>query len=339
MVNLNIETQETLIKHINSHNLKKAEKELEVACGKRYIKYRRMFQLASDFKYEPEFPLYIMLEQTYRCNLRCPSCIHGYPELRRKFDPGISYMPWNLYERIVLEGKEHACPSISMHSNDEPLLVKDLSKRISFARKHGFMDVIVTTNGTLFTKDKIREIIDAGVTRILFSIDALSEETYKKVRPGGNLHTVLSAINIIIEYRNKLKSHLPILRASFVPNALNEDELETFVKTFSEIVDYVDIQPFSAYYGANAFLIPKRLKRVSNFCCSQPWTRLIVRGNGDMLPCCSFYGSQLVVGNAYNDTLKEVFNSKVMRLMRKEFKDGYYRNVSCKKCSTSMYEL
>ena len=149
----------TLIQHFKFDNLDMAEEELRVQYGDRYTEYREQFQLTGEMKLEPEFPLYIMLEQTYRCNLRCVSCIHGYPALRRQYDIGVSCMPWDLFERIILEGEENNCPSIAMHTNDEPLLINDLSKRIAFAKKHGFMDIIMTTNGILFTEDKIKEIL------------------------------------------------------------------------------------------------------------------------------------------------------------------------------------
>jgi len=335
----NIETSETLIKHIRSETMGKAEQELTVIYGERYLKYRQQWQLAGKLDYEPEFPLYIMLEQTYRCNMRCVSCIHGYPHLRKKFSLNDSGMPWNLFERIILEAEENNCPSISTHNNDEPLLVKDLEKRIAFARQHGFMDIIMTTNGIAFTGEKIKAIIDAGVTRILFSIDALTEETYDKVRPGGNFKKVLWAIDKAKQYRASRKSHLPILRVSFVANRLNQHELGQFLKEFSPLVDYIDVQPFCTYYDANLELIPEGARHVpvSEFRCNGPWRYLIVRGNGDALPCPNFYGTELPMGNVYRNSIKEIFNSPAMKQLRREFKEGIYRSPACQECSRSAY--
>jgi radical SAM protein with 4Fe4S-binding SPASM domain len=297
--------------------------------------------LAGELKYEPEFPLYIMLEQTYRCNMRCVSCIHGYPHLRKKFSLDVSCMPWELFERIVLEGEKNNCPSISTHNNDEPLLVKDLEKRIAFARQHGFMDVIMTTNGIAFTEERIKGIIDAGVTRILFSIDALTEETYNKVRPKGNYRRVIKALEKAREYRASRGSHLPILRASFVVNRLNQHELKQFIEEFSSLVDYIDVQPFCTYYDANLELIPDgaRLIPESEYRCNGPWRCVVVRGNGDVLPCPNFYGVEMVMGNMYQNSIKEIFNSPAMKQLRREFKEGIFRSPACQACSRSVYEI
>ena len=318
--------------------LMKAEEELTRLYGKRYLEYRKQFQLSNALGYEPRFPLYLMLEQTYRCNLRCGSCVHGHPHLRNRYNPGISCMPWSLFERIILEAELYRCPSLAMHVNDEPLLVKDLGKRIAFARKHGFMDILMTTNGLLLSGDRIKEVIEAGVTRILFSLDACTRETYRKVR-GGNLDNVLRAIAGVKKYRNKLRTHLPIIRASFVPTALNRHELESFKIRFAGIADYIDIQPLSVFRKANSGLVPSDAQRVTSFRCSQPWSTLVVRGNGDVLPCCSFYGPRIVLGNAFRDSLYNIFNSGSLKQMRSDFKGGRYRHKACSICSKTMYRV
>lgn len=319
-------------------NVISAEKELSGIYGSRYTQYRKEFYLAGNLRYQPRFPLYIMLEQTYRCNLRCASCIHGNPSLRDKFSPGVSCMPWSLFEKIVREGEEYGAPSISMHTNDEPLLVKDLAKRVAFARRHGFMDVILTTNGTLLSDDKIEELVDAGVTRILFSVDAASEATYRRVR-GNNLSKVVRAIKKVKEYRKKRKSCLPIVRVSFVPTFLNRHELESFRRKFFGLADYVDIQPLSVISKTSAQLVPSDARRITSLRCNQPYRTLIVRANGDVLPCCSFFGPEIVAGNLRKNSLYRIFNSAFMKELRKDFKIGHYRYRACKNCSQHIYKV
>lgn len=327
------------IKHYIFESRSNAEQELEARYGRRYIEYRKRYELASNLQREFRFPIYIMLEQTYRCNLRCTYCIHGYPNLRKRYDLGIACMPLDLYKRIIVEGEKFGCPSIAMMNNDEPLLVKDLGERIALAKRHGFMDIIMTTNGNLMTEKNIKEIIDAGITKILFSIDAATEKTYKKVRFRGDFKKVIWAIEKITAYREKLKTNLPILRASFVPSSANQHEIGLFLKKFSKMVDYIDVQPFLAYYKANLKFVPNNAPKVNSFRCNQPWRNLIVRGNGEVLPCCSFYGPEIVVGNLYWNSLYEIFNYGLMKQIRKDSKEGYYRNVACKECANAFYKL
>ncbi len=212
------------------------------------MRYRRQWDSALRLEYESDFPLYIMLEQTYKCPLRCVSCVHGYPKFRenydlRKWGDNSSRMSLDMFKKIVDQATQNNCPSMSMHNNDEPLLLKDVHERISYAKDKGIMDIIFTTSGALFNEEKLKQIMDAGVTHLCFSVDALTKDTYQKVREGGNYDKVMWAIDEALAYREKENNVLPIIRVSWVTNSFNEHELDDFIKYFSDKVDYVDIQP------------------------------------------------------------------------------------------------
>lgn len=330
-------------KLLKSNRLGRARKEqaeqgLAQVYGSRYTEYRQRYEAACRFEYEPPFPLYLMLEQTYHCNLRCPMCIQGLPAQREVFEPSTSRMAWELFEQVVLEGERHGCPSIAMHVNDEPLLVKDLPERITFAKAHGFMEVYMTTNGVLFTEEKVRQVIEAGVTHLLFSIDAATEETYRKVRVGGDYGKVLEAIEAVRRFRESRGSALPIVRASFVQNRFNQHETAAFMEKFGALADYVEIQGFSSYYEHTDHMIPHGVRPVEDFTCSAPWRELIVRADGQVLPCCTFYGYEVVLGNIRDSSLFELFNSPRMKQLRADFARGIYRDPACARCAKSFYE-
>jgi radical SAM protein with 4Fe4S-binding SPASM domain len=331
-------TQDDVLKS-NKHILKDHFIEEQISrFGSRYKEYRQQYEAAGRFELEPSFPLYIMLEQTYKCNLHCPMCIQGLPTERKSFQMDTSQMSMDLFKKIVLEGEKYHCPSISMHVNDEPLLVRDLPERIRFAKEHGFMDIIMTSNGVLFTEEKVKQVIDAGITYILFSIDGATQETYDKVRLGGNFDKVLKSIQMVREYRASKKSAIPLLRASFVQNRLNQHETEAFFEKFSPLVDFVEVQGFSHYYNHTDSLIPEGAQKIKEFFCNEPWRKLIVRANGDILPCCTFYGYDIKVGNLEKASLHETFNSSFMKKLRQDFKNGIYRNPACATCSKSYYD-
>ncbi|MBK50002.1 MAG: hypothetical protein CL768_03075 [Chloroflexi bacterium] len=305
--------------------------------GERYSTYRENYKLAGEFKFEPDFPLYLMLEQSYSCNLKCPSCIHGFPEEKKKFDPDVNIMPRSLFDKIIEEGEKNNCPSISFCVNDEPLIVPDLPERIAYAKEHQFMDLFITTNGTFLTLDLAKELISAGLTRILFSIDAATSETYNMVRPGGDFDRVVKNLEALVEYKNSKGLILPAIRASFVYSQLNAHERDMFMEKFSPLVDYIEIQGFSVYNDFNTDLIPEKSVQVTDFACNEPWRKLIIRANGEVLPCCSFYGYGVVVGDINQMSLKEIFNGKQLRKLRQEFKEGIYSLSPCNACSKSFY--
>lgn len=122
-----------------------------------------------------------------------------------------------------------------------------------------------------------------------------------------------------------LKSLLPMVRVSFVNSKQNTHELNNFINFWSDKVDVVSIQ--------NLVNLHKNTKNEQNFkkdfyieienesdktnkFCSQPFQRLLIRNNGDITPCCRFFGLNLVFGNIYKDKIYDVYNSERM----KEFK-------------------
>jgi len=310
--------------------------ELQIKKWKeRYVDYRIKWEKASNMEIVTDFPLYIMLEQTFKCNLRCPSCIQGYQDYAKNYNVDVNVMSIELYKKILQEAKENSLASISMHLNDEPLLVSDIIKRVELAKEAGIMDIIMTTNGVLLDKTKIDSLIKAGLTHLLFSIDAIDEEIYNKVRPGGDFKKVIKNMKYAYLSRDKM---FPIIRASFVTSFLNEHQIDKVIEFFKDKVDYVDIQTFGAYAGLNNDLKPSNSQyNIDNkISCNMPFTRIAIRANGDVLPCCSFYGYDIVVGNIYKNSIKEIWNSKLMNKLREDFKHKIYKVGRCKECMENL---
>ncbi|MBF0176715.1 MAG: SPASM domain-containing protein [Magnetococcales bacterium] len=305
--------------------------------GDRYVKYRSDFKKAMNLEFVTDFPLYIMLEQTFKCNLGCVGCIQGNKNDREKY--ATETMSDLLFDKIIDESGCHNLCSIAMHSTDEPLLVNRLSKRIELARQAGVMDIILTTNGNLLTRNKSEDILNAGVTHILFSLDAYTVDTYNKVRPGGDFDKVLNAIKYIREIRGN--KAIPLLRASFVESSLNKHEKKGFVDFFRDIVDFVEIQAFSAYGNDSKTLAPEDSLFLdpNEYSCSMPFTRVIIRGNGDVLPCCSFYSYDIVLGNINTESIKNIWRGDKMNSLRADCKNRSYSDPTCRLCISSTVDL
>ncbi len=307
--------------------------------GQRYIDYRKSFYRKSADGPDLPFPIYILFEQTYRCNLRCPICIHSRDDLKTKYDTHQDLMPISLYKTVILECEKHACPSIAMHNCDEPLLVPDIAERIRFAKDHGVMDIFLTTNGQLLTETKAARICEAGLTHVSFSIDAATKETYEKNRINAKFEKVLSAIGFIKGWKRKNASKLPIIRASFARNINNYFEEEDFIEKFKDIVDLLDIQAFIVVDDFNRGLAAPCDQPLdpSEFECSEPFHTVVVRADGSVSPCCEIHGYKQIVGNLYHSSLFKIFNNEKMKQLRSELKEKNY-NLNCMKCSTSRYK-
>jgi len=316
-----------------------AEKVLSEVLGQKYIDYRKKWVKVAKGELETDFPLYIQIEHTGKCNLRCPYCTQGIPALRKEYSNGFKPLGMDLYKKILAEAKEHNCPSMSFHNTDEPLLLKDLEERIRMARDAGFLDLIITTNATLLNEARAEKLIVSGITKINFSLDAYNEEDYKKVRIGGDFGTVLKNILYFMEVRDFLGIKIPVTRATCVLSKYTAHKTHLFEAFWLQIVDMVEFQNYQEINGITKHLKPPKSEVDTGFTCNSPSQQIVIRANGDVLPCCSFYGTELVIGNVNNSSIYNIWNSEKMNKLRRALAvNKFDENSACSKCSKSFYK-
>jgi len=310
--------------------------------GKKFENYRNRWDAANRFELETNFPLFLQIETNQICNLRCPSCPIGTPEAFTKYI-STEKMTWNMFEKIILEGEKYECPSVEPQGTNEPLLDQDLEKQIKFASDHGFLDIMLNTNATLLSESRSRSMLKSGITRIRFSLDAATKETYEKVRLGGKFEVTMKNIERFLQIKKEEKLDLPVVGVNFVKTKFNEHEEEKFIETWADKVDFVVIQEFQPPELDNDYsaFLPSRSEYrnvlLNDFHCQQPWQRVLIRNTGEVCPCCAFFSSELSLGNVKDRTIYELWNSQEMHHLRKLHKDGNYaENPWCKKCVNVM---
>ena len=311
--------------------------------GKKFEDYREKWNAANRFELETDFPLFLHLETNQICNLRCPSCPIGQPEAYTKYISSEKMDP-NLYQKIILEGEKYHCPSMEPQGTNEPFLDQNLEDYIRFAADHGFIDIMLNTNGTLLSEERTRKFLKSGITRVRFSLDAATKETYEKVRLGAKYDVTMKNIERFLEIKKQEKLELPVVGVNFCKTKFNEHEEEAFIEKWIDKVDFFVIQDFQppdldtnySEYLSSESVFRKNIEE-SGYNCQQPWQRVLVRSSGEVCPCCAFFSKELSLGNLKDHTIHELWNSKEMRDLRDMHKRGDYgENPWCKKCINHM---
>ena len=312
--------------------------------GKKFVDYRKKWDAANRFELVTDFPLFLHLELNQTCNFKCPHCIIGNNEIVKKYYKDNDEINFNDYKRIVDEGSDYNCPSIAPQGNNEPFLMKNLEEYIKYAYTKGFIDIMLNNNGSAVVEKRAKSILDSGLTRLRFSLDAVKAETFKKVRVGSPpLDKIKKNIYKFLELKEKGGYKLPITGVSFVNIKQNEKEKEKFINEWKDVVDIVTIQKFSPpsfekkfekYYPKDQYV-----EEPVDFNCVQPFHRVVIRNN-DITPCCAVYSSELKIGDLKFNSIYDAWHSKEMKKLRALHKKGeYYKNDTCKKCVNSMYPL
>jgi radical SAM protein with 4Fe4S-binding SPASM domain len=305
----------------------------EVVGREKWKEYRNLYDKVSCLELETDFPIQLDFELNASCNLKCPMC-----PLSAESNKGKGKETWfkfDDFKRIVDEGVKNGLKAIKLNYLNEPLIRNDIAQFISYAKNAGIEDIYLSTNGMLLTDSLIIELIESGLTRIQISIDAYTNETYEKVRPGGKMNKVVNNVERTITLRNNRGSITPLVRVNFVRTELNEHELKSFINYWCKKVEMIGIQemvkPPISSIGIKSNTTSN--KRKKGFRCSFPFKQMVINNEGDILPCCTFYGEQLKMGNIKKDEIKNVWNSEKMKQFRKLHKDGkYFQNEICLKC-------
>ena len=308
---------------------------LEKALGEKYKKYRSLWKATENFGMEIPWPLHLDVDTNYTCNLRCIMCplgVDGFPVSYQS-----KFLDFDLYTKVLREGAANGLSSIRLGITGEPLIRKDILSFVILARELGITDIMLITNGLLLENDLAQGLIEAGLTRLMVSIDAATPETYARVRRGGNYDQVVDNVLGFIRTRQSLGSLLPLLRVSFVKMSVNESELEQFKEYWEKKADYISIQQYSNILGSDqtAYHASDR-RRISGFRCPDPWQRMSLFVNGDLFPCCSDLGRLAPLGNAVNTTVSRVWASDAAhRLRRLHQKGQWHDDPICRRCALS----
>lgn len=279
--------------------------------GERYDKYREAWNEATPENI-PEFPIHLDFEFYDNCNQRCVFCprntdIHNNLEYKINTD---SILDMEHIDTLIEECQKNNLYSVNFGAFAEPLLFKKLFVIIKKFISSGVVDTRIITNGLLLNK-YIDEIFDSKLLNLYISLDAFSEEVYSKQR-GVGYKKVISNVLKILDEKKIRNSVFPITRVSFVETDENKHELDDFVNFWKDKVDFIDLQLKIDYTQDNIKSNEKQ------WTCIDPFRRLSVIANGEVLPCCSFFGRNLVIGNIHNETLKEVWHSDKMQQIRED---------------------
>lgn len=317
----------------NSYNIK--EIEVDSSWNKDlfdsdFIEYRKKWDLATRHHYLFDFPLFLEVETSYACNYRCPKC----PRQTLQHTKKNKFLSRDLLDRLFDEAREYRMPSITFSHGGEPLMRKDIPELIRKARDSFILDRMFHTNGSLLTRELSIDLIESGLTKINFSLDAASPEVYSKVRVGGDYNKALSNINEFLKVKKKFRKSYPRVRVSFVISEYNRHEQEKFYELWKEKVNLIAFQKcydFSEMLGS--------IDRISKgqgpnmYCCSQLWQLLTVTCDGDILICERDYNHENVLGNLKTHTIYECWHSDKMNRFREFHLKNRWDEISmCRRC-------
>ena len=180
-------------------------------------------------------PLHIDIEPTHSCNLRCRFCWTRSKERVKNCQYQRTLTNKRLLE-IVDEAAELGVKSWEIAGGWEPMtkpyVVFKMMKKIKAYGMYGS----ITTNGTLFTRNMIKKLVEIGWDRILFSIEGPDPQTHDYLtQVKGSFKRETRNIRLFKEWKERLGKDKPMYSFHTVLTNKNYNKLEQMVEMGHEL--------------------------------------------------------------------------------------------------------
>jgi radical SAM protein with 4Fe4S-binding SPASM domain len=139
--------------------------------------------------------LVLRMDTTNICNLDCIGC--ALVDSRKALGEPAGSMKVAMFEKIVNEVFPYLS-EVALSCEAEPLLHPQFVRIMKIIAESDHPPIRMTTNGTMFTKERLDAIFDAGIFGLNVSIDGFAPETFARLRKNGDIHTVCEGLDEIV---------------------------------------------------------------------------------------------------------------------------------------------
>ncbi len=304
--------------------------------------YRRLWQECPKTRVAPVFPLSINIEITDFCNAKkyCIMCSKHFIETKNKF------MPLDMVKQILTEARQGGTYAVNLNGAGEPLTHPDVIEIVRFAKGIGFLDIMFHTNANLLTEKKSRELIEAGLTRLIVSADSHIPSLYEEIRPGLKFEKVYSNVKRFIAIRDEMGKEAPVVRLTMVVMRQNADTIPDSIN-FWNFVDYITINDCMYFDNFKAFDFDKNQINASAknegliYVCAPLYQQLSVTINLEIISCSSIYAkNNRLLGYYPQKTIREIWEGDDIKELRSFHEAGICQDVlPCSVCDLPQIEL
>jgi len=277
-------------------------------------------------------PVSYSIEPTNYCNLKCPECPSGLGALTRP----LGMLSVDDFKLIIDQIKDTGF-YVQLYFQGEPYINKHLPEMIKYAQSKNIY-ISISTNGHYINQKTVDNILENAPDKLIFSMDGLDEESYRKYRVGGSFKKADSGLRMLIKRRNELKKKKPYVEFQFIVMKQNEHQLDDVKKYCKDagvdklvfktmqVTSYenaLHFLPSNKKYrryivGDGTFRIKNKLKNH----CFALWRTSVITWDGKVVPCCFDKDANFELGKLNGKTMKDVWLSEPYQ----NFRQGVLNN-------------
>ena len=287
-------------------------------------------------------PITVHIETTNICNFRCVYCPQSNPN--DHFN-NLGRGKMSLKDFKIILDKVLASLNISevvLTRDGEPLVHPQLHEFIKYAAAKN-LDVTIGSNGSYFSKARVQQLIDSGLTKVKGDFCA-DRHKYENLRAGGNWDQVLSGYRNLLDYaiQNNSRFHLVLVDLNTY-DAKTKQEVKQSLDELRKLFPYpealLSLSPAFMHNSFDEALI--QLSASTNLItqkynlCHHPWIELVIDYKGNAVGCCRDLRSEYIISNVFDvmDIKNEIWNGPRMRHLRRQLTQKNPESITtCSKC-------
>ncbi len=300
-------------------------------------------------------PIYLDIDVTERCNLKCLGCMYHSDRVTRLLPQNGAPrdLPFNLIKDLCDQLDSSKTSTIILQGAGEPLLHPKIFEIIDMFSRKGFETVLIT-NATLLSEKVLVRLVESGLDTLTVSLWATNREQYAVNHPGTPpeyFDKIIRALDFL-KIKTARSTSGPKLKINYVVNKTNMHTLEEIVRmalewdchslVFTPMTDYSNeindavltheklttvaqklVKLEKKYRKAKIFKVLKpsllRYKYTdelwNHFPCLIAWFHMRMRVDGVFQPC-GRCKSGISFGNLHHRSFNEIWNGAEIRDFR-----------------------
>jgi radical SAM protein with 4Fe4S-binding SPASM domain len=289
-------------------------------------------------------PYTVSIEPTCLCNLKCRECPTGMGITRREN----TNLDLVLYQKIIDEIESTAL-YLLLYFQGEPFMNKDIFGMIQYASERKIYTVI-SSNGQFLDNEVSGRIVQAGLDRLIISVDGTDQSSFEKYRLGGDLNRILEGtkyLNALKKAGNKIK---PEIIFQFLVFRHNETQVNFFKKfgrssgadrTWIKSAQVINPDRaletiprniiYSRYRPDNKGGIKINARLKNN--CKRLWRTCVITTDGNIIPCCFDKNAKYEMGDLKDKGLREIWKNQRYMEFRKRILINRSETDICNNCT------
>ena len=319
-----------------------------------------------------ETPFSVHIDVCSVCNFKCSFCFQA-DENKKEAGFTLGLMDLDLFKKITDDLLEFPdkISKVKIGNHGEPTLHKLLPTFISYLREKDVCDTVeIFTNGSKLEPKLNRDLIDAGLQRINISLEGLTSERYLEIAGVKmDINELQKNMQDLYDYKSSIGSDLSIyikvvdnttplnndkqdskLSEAFL---FNDDERKYFFDTYGKMCDEIYIESIVPQWSQtqennqNMDIInedsiqrkgmyDQKIKKYKEIC---PFTFMYLHINwdGSTSPCTLDWPRKVLIGNAKNESAKEIWKGDKLADLQLAQLEGKRHNIDfCNDCSAPM---